>query len=579
MNRAFKRTGARTAAVHPLRQTLVLAVVLTAMGLIVVRAIYLQVWHASYLQEQGNARYLRVVEDAPHRGMILDRNGEPLAISTPVDSVWAQPAELQAHRDRWPELLALLGMERRELATLIQRHAGREFMYLKRHVPPELAERVVALKVPSVALQREHRRYYPQGAVAGHVVGFTNIDDQGQEGLELVYDAWLQGVPGKKRVFKDRLGNLVETVESVALPVPGRDLVTSLDRRIQYLAYRELKAAVVRHKASGGAVVVLDARTGEVLALVNEPGFNPNNRTQRRDTLFRNRAVTDVFEPGSTLKPFTVAAALHSGKFRAQSVIDTAPGVFQVGPHLIRDMHDYGRLTLGGVIQKSSNVGAAKIALGLDKAALWQVLRQAGVGSLTGSGLPGESAGVLHPAKRWVPVDHANMAFGYGVSVTALQLARAYTVFANQGVLAPVSLLRRDGAADGGRVLPAAVATAVRAMLEQAVTAEGTGAAAKVAYYRVAGKTGTAHKLSTAGPGYGNDYIASFAGLAPASDPRLVMVVMIDTPVASGHFGGEVAAPVFSKVMAGSLRLLNIAPDDTPAAPVRRLAHAAGEAG
>lgn len=573
----MSRASRGATAVHPLRRTLVLAVLLTAMASIVARALYLQIWRAPYLQEQGNARYLRVVEDAPHRGMILDRNGEPLAISTPVESVWAHPAELHANRERWPELLALLGMDRRELTGLIQRHAGREFMYLKRHVPPELAERILALKVPSVALQREHRRYYPQGAVAGHVVGFTNIDDQGQEGLELVYDAWLQGVPGKKRVLKDRLGNLVETVESVSLPVPGRDLVTSLDRRIQYLAYRELKGAMARHKASGGAVVILDARTGEVLALVNEPGFNPNNRTQRRDTLFRNRAVTDVFEPGSTLKPFTIAAALDSGKFGAQTVIDTTPGVYQVGPHFIRDVHDYGRLTMGGVIQKSSNVGAAKIALRLDKSLLWRVLRQAGLGSLTGSSLPGESAGVLHPPQQWVPVDQANLAFGYGVSVTAVQLARAYTVFANHGVLAPVSLLRRDGAADGGRVLPPAVATAVRGMLEQAVSSEGTGAAAKVAYYRVAGKTGTVHKLGA--QGYVNDYIACFAGLAPVSDPRLVMVVMIDSPLTGGHFGGEVAAPVFAKIMAGSLRLLNIAPDDTPAPPVRRLVHVAGGAG
>jgi cell division protein FtsI (penicillin-binding protein 3) len=555
MNHAVKPTQ------HALRHKLVLGMMLGVFLLLGARAVFLQVVNAGYLQEQGNARHLRVVEDSSHRGMILDRNGEPLAISTPVDSLWANPEELSGAHAQWPALAKLLGLPVREIGQLVRRNKGREFMYLKRHVAPEMAQQVLALGVPGVAVQREYRRFYPAGAVAGHVVGFTNVDDQGQEGLELAYNSWLSATPGKKRVLKDRLGNVVETVESISLPMAGRDLTISIDRRIQYLAYRELKAAVAESKAQAATAVVLDARSGEILAMVNEPGFNPNNRSNLRSQVFRNRAVTDVFEPGSTLKAFTIATALESGKFSPSTVIDTAPGNIQVGRNTIRDTHNYGMLTVAGVIEKSSNVGATKIAFGLSKTSLWQMLTKVGFGSLTKVGLPGESAGVVNPPSGWGPIEQATVSFGYGISVTALQLAHAYSGLANDGALLPLTLLRRDQPVEGVRIMSDKTARQVGAMLEMAVSADGTGSAAQVYHYRVAGKTGTVHKLS-GGSYSANNYLALFAGFAPASDPRLVMVIMVDDPTGQAYYGGQIAAPVFGKVMSGALRLLNITPDD-----------------
>ena len=568
-----------TSAVHPFRVWLVLAMLALGFAALAARAVYLQVFAADYLQEQGNARHLRVAADSTHRGMILDRNGEPLAISTPVDSVWANPIELVAQRAHWAALARVLEIDPRELAAQLQRHAGREFMYLKRHVAPDVAQRAMALAIPGVALQREYRRYYPSGAVAGHIVGFTNVDDAGQEGVELAYDNWLRARPGKKRVLKDRFGNVVETVESVSLPVAGKDLTLSIDRRIQYLAYRELKAAVEASKAESATAIVLDAQTGEILALVNEPSFNPNNRGRLRSDVFRNRAVTDAFEPGSTLKPFTIAAALESGKFSPSTPVDTSPGFFKVGSNTVRDTHDYGRLTVAGVLEKSSNVGTSKIISAIDKNAFWNLLRGAGFGFATGSGLPGEVVGLLHPPARWGAIEYATMSFGYGISVTPLQLARAYTALANDGVLKPLTLLAQNGEpAEGVRIMSEKTAREVRAMLELATGDDGTGKAARVAHYRIAGKTGTVHKLNQ-GSYSPNEYRAFFAGIAPASNPRLVMFVMIDEPGRGGHFGGEIAAPVFSKVMAGAMRLLNIAPD-APEIPLRRIARIAhGELG
>jgi cell division protein FtsI (penicillin-binding protein 3) len=563
-------------AIHPagrrLRAMLVLGTLLAGFGLLGARAVYLQVLEAEYLQQQGASRYSRIVKDNTPRGMILDRSGAPLAVSTPVDSVWAHPASLAAaDRARLKALAAVLGVTTAEIDRLLARHRGREFMYLKRHVTPDVAERVTALEIPGVSLLREYRRYYPLGPVAGHLVGFTNIDDEGQEGVELAYNEILRARPGLKRVLKDLQGNTVEVVESLVLPVPGRDIRLSIDRRIQYLAYRELRQAVETHRARAAAAVVLDARTGEVLALVNEPDFNPNNReTLRSPVVFRNRAVTDLFEPGSTLKPFTIAAALESGRFRPDTRIATAPGVFKVGDKLIHDLRDYGTLTLGGVLEKSSNVGAAKIALALDRAVLWGVLRGVGFGSPTGIGLPGESAGLLNPPSNWVPVDQASLAYGYGISVTPVQLARAYAVLANGGFAVPLTVLARDGAGQppAARVLSERTVAALRGMLEQVVDS-GTGVRAQVADYRVAGKTGTVRKL--VGGRYSDDrYVAWFAGMAPASQPRLVMVVMVDEPQHGGYFGGEIAAPVFARVMAGALRLLDISPDAprTPATPL-----------
>lgn len=562
-------TRARTIRVSPLRGRLVTAALLAGLGLLAVRATYLQVVRADYLQSQGQARHTRVIKDNSHRGMVLDRNGVPFAISTPVDSVWAHPATaLEERRDLAP-LARVLDMAPREVVQLLRRNVDREFVYLKRHVSPAVAARVSALNVPGVSLLREYRRYYPAGPVAGHVIGFTNIDDQGQEGLELAYDSWLRAIPGTKRVLKDLQGTAVEVVESIRLPVAGKNLVTSLDRRIQYLAYRELKAAVVANGARAGSAIVLDAATGEVLALVNEPDFNPNNRANLRSESFRNRAVTDLYEPGSTLKAFTVAAALESGKYSPGTLIDTRPGLFRVGNKTIRDLHNYGVISVARIIEKSSNVGASKIALSLPRETLWNMLRRVGFAMPTGSRLPGEVAGLLNPPASWVPIDQATVSYGYGISVTPLQLARAYAVFANGGKLLPVSLLRQDEAPNHVRVMSAGVAQAVRRMLELAVGADGTGSAARVPDYRVGGKTGTVHKLTPSG--YATDqYVSWFAGFAPVENPRLVMVVAIDSPRAGRHFGGEVAAPVFGQVMSGALRLLDIAPD-APRPPVTRL--------
>jgi len=545
---------------HPVRHAIVLLCFLGGFVMLAMRAVYLQVFNSDFLQEQGNARHSRLVKDNSHRGMILDRNGQPLAISTPVDSVWANPSVLAEERGKWRRLAALLGISTRDIAQLLRKHDDSEFMYLKRHVPPPLAGRVMALKVPGVALMREYRRYYPLGPVAGHVIGFTNVDDQGQEGVELSYNSWLRALPGTKRLLRDLQGNAVEVAESVVLPKPGKDLMLSIDGRIQYLAYRELKAAVLEHHAHAGSAIVLDARTGEVLALVNEPDFNPNNRAGLNSRTFRDRAVTDLFEPGSTLKPFTIACALESGKFSPGTVIDTTPGRIQIGDRIIRDVHDYGVLTVAGVIEKSSNVGASKIALALDKNRMWRMLRSVGFGQTTGVQLPGEVDGLLNPPSGWVPVDQASISFGYGISVTPVQLARAYLALANDGVELPLTLQRVVAPPRGERVMSLKTVRRIQSMLELAVSDDGTGQAAQVADYRVAGKTGTVRKLTA--NGYSEEkYVAWFAGFAPATSPRLVMVVTVDEPMRGGYYGGVIAAPVFGRVMTGALRLLDVPPD------------------
>lgn len=554
---------------YPLRTMAVLGFLFSGFALLGARAFYLQVIDSGYLQEQGNARHLRVIQDNSHRGMIFDRHGEPLAVSTPVDSVWAEPAELARARGQWPALARILDINPREIAQAVRHYAGREFMYLKRHVTPEQAAQVKALDLEGVGLTREYRRYYPSGVVSGHVVGFTNIDDRGQEGIELAYDSWLRATAGRKRVLKDRFGNVVESVESVTLPVPGKDLTLSLDRRIQYLAYRELRAAMTQHQARAASAIVLDARSGEVLAMVNEPGFNPNNRANLASSRFRNRAVTDSFEPGSTVKPFTIAAALDSGKFAPNTPIDTAPGLMMVGRNAVRDQHNYGLITVAQVLEKSSNVGAARIALALNRDSIRDMLVRAGFAAVPGSGLPGEASGRMNPPSR-VPIELATLAYGYGISVTPLQLARAYGALANDGALQPVTLLRRTEVPAGERIMSERTARAVRGMLELAVSHDGTGSAAQVAYYRVGGKTGTAHKLVN-GEYAERRYIASFAGFAPASDPRLVMVITVDEPAGEVYYGGQVAAPVFARVMSGALRLLDVPPDRLEA-PARRTA-------
>lgn len=541
--------------------------VLGALGLatavLMWRVVDLHVFNRTFLQNQGDARALRVVEVPAHRGMITDRHGEPLAISTPVESVWANPKELAAARDQWKALARVLEVDPRWMEQLLARRQEREFVYLRRHITPELAQKVMALEIPGVALQREYRRYYPAGEVFAHVVGFTNIDDAGQEGIELLHNAWLKGIPGSKRVIRDRLGRIVENVESISEPRPGQDLRLALDRRVQYLAYRELKAAVQRSQARAGFAVVLDVTTGEVLAMVNQPAYNPNNRGDLSNERLRNRTVTDVFEPGSTIKPFTVAAALESGKYRPDTPIDTGSGFLRVNSRLtVRDVHNYGRIDVSRVIQKSSNVGAATMALAIKPQQLWDVFSRLGLGSMTASAFPGEAAGLLTDYVRWRETERATLSYGYGLSVTSLQLAQAYAALAADGRMHAATLLPvGGGVADERQVMHPQIAQQVRAMLELAVGKDGTGSRAAVPGYRVGGKTGTARKVTSGG--YSDKhYMALFAGFAPAVTPRLAMVVVIDEPQGSEYYGGQVAAPVFGRVMSGALRLLDVAPDD-----------------
>lgn len=527
------------------------------------RAVCLQVLDKEFLLSQADARHLRVVSLPAHRGKILDRHGEPLAISTPVESVWVNPQVLGGEQQLLPELAKLLSLDFDKVQDLLTSRADREFIYLRRHISPALASTVAALKIPGVHLQREYRRYYPDGEVTAHVTGFTNIDDAGQEGIELAYEDWLGGEPGAKRVIKDGNHNIIEDVESIRRPHPGKDLTLSIDRRIQYLAYRELKAAVQEHQARSGSAVVLDVKSGEVIAMVNQPSFNPNNRQQSRSSSMRNRAVTDVFEPGSTMKPFIAASALESGLYQPETPVSTSPGWIRVGVNTVRDVHDYGLLDLSGVIRKSSNVGISKIALSLPPAQIWALLTELGFGSQTFSGFPGEASGLLSHYGGWNAIETATLAYGYGVSVTPLQLAQAYAVLATGGIKRSVTFLREGEVTEERRVMPAAITQKVRTMLEQAAGPNGTAPLAQVAGYRVAGKTGTVKK-SNAGGYSKNKYLAVFAGMAPASDPRFVMVVMIDEPANGKYYGGQVAAPVFSKVMAGALRFMAVPPDNVP---------------
>ncbi|MBI2779524.1 MAG: penicillin-binding protein 2 [Gammaproteobacteria bacterium] len=546
---------------QPVRLLVVLGVLGAITLLLVWRALDLQILSKDFLQDQGDARHLREVATPAHRGMIADRNGEPLAISTPVDSVWANPQELLAARAQWPRLARLLNIDAKGLERHLTSRVGREFVYLKRNVSPDMAEQVMALGVPGISLQRGYRRYYPAGEVAAHVVGFTNVDDTGQEGLELAYDEWLHGIPGSKRVIKDRLGRVVENVERVSEPLPGKDVALSIDRRLQYLAYRELKAAIQSSHARSGSVVMLDVNTGEVLALVNQPSFNPNNRANLRGDDFRNRGVTDVFEPGSTIKPFTVAAALETGKFRPTTMIDTGSGLFKVGNHTVRDVHNYGVIDVSTVIQKSSNVGATKMALAMEPKQLWSMFSRVGFGAASGGRFPGEMIGALSGYEGWGEVERATLSYGYGLSVTPLQLARAYMVLADGGQFKPVSFVHLAEPPQGEQVMRPEIAGQVLKMMEAVVNTGGTGLSAGVPGYRVAGKTGTVHK-SQAGGYAANRYLALFAGMAPVSKPRLVMVVMINEPSSGEYYGGLVAAPVFGRIMAGALRLLDVAPDD-----------------
>jgi len=521
------------------------------------RALYLQGLNHDFLQAKGESRYSRQISLSATRGTIVDRNNELLAISTPVESVAASPENVQITSEQTAKLARLLDLPADEVRRRLESKSG--FVYLKRQLPPEQSAKIVELNVPGVFLQREYRRYYPTGEVMAHVIGFTDIDDKGQEALELAFESVLVGKPGSRRVIRDRRGHIIEDVESIQQPQNGQKLTLSIDTRIQHIAFRELKVAVAEHRAKAGGIVVLDAQTGEVLAMANLPTYNPNNRAKIDPKRTRNRTITDLFEPGSTLKPFTAAVALEAGKVKPETVIQTAPGHMTIGNRTIHDAHPHGALTVSQIIQKSSNIGAAKMALALPAETMWNLFKQVGFGTQPRSGFPGEVSGVLRAYASWKPIEQATMSYGHGISVSLLQLARAYSIFATDGRLVPLTLVKRESPPELQRVLKPQTALAVRSMLELAVQPGGTAPRAQIAGYRVGGKTGTAHKLE--GRGYTNKYISSFVGFAPASNPRLIVAVMIDEPSAGHHYGGTVAAPVFNQVMSGALRLLAVPPD------------------
>ncbi len=522
------------------------------------RAVYLQGLNNDFLRQKGESRYERVIDLPATRGMIVDRNNEPLAISTPVESVAASPADVTLDNEQASRLARLLEMDITELRRKLA-DEKREFVYLKRQLAPEHAARIVEMNVPGIFLQREYRRYYPAGEVTAHLLGFTDIDDRGQEALELAFNDAMTGKAGSRRVIKDRLGHIVEDVESIRAPQHGSRLQLSIDAKVQYLAFRELKKAVIDHRARAGGIVVLDAQNGEVLAMANLPSYNPNNRGRFDPSRTRNRAVTDLFEPGSTLKPFTAAIALEAGVVKPDTVIQTAPGRLTIGNRTIHDAHPHGALTVEQVIQKSSNVGSAKMALSLPAEQMWTMFNKVGFGAVPKSGFPGEAAGRVRAHSSWKPIEQATMSYGHGISLSLLQLARAYSIFATDGNMRPVTLVKGMTPDETVQVISPNTARAVRHMLELAAQAGGTAPRAQITGYRVAGKTGTAHKLE--GKGYArNKYVSSFVGFAPASSPRLIVAVMIDEPQGQ-YYGGTVAAPVFADVMAGALRLLGVAPD------------------
>ncbi len=544
------------------RRVILLLLGLAAVG-IVVRAVYLQLFQEKFLRQQGDARYARVVRIPAHRGMILDRDGEPLAVSSPVESIWVDPPVTLEHRAQLPRLATALQLDPKALTERLEKlaQAGRRFEYLRRQMAPSAAHSIVALGIAGVHEQREYRRYYPDAEVSANLLGFTDINDHGQAGLELAYDHVLRGRPGLMRVVRDPFGHTVEELKTIRDPRSGHNLMLSIDRRIQYYAYRTLKSAVLKHHAEGGSVVVLDPNTGEVLAMVDQPSANPNDRSQRRSEWLRNRAVTDVFEPGSTLKPFTVALALEHHYVKPTTPIDARPGYFRIGRNVVHDVHDYGLIDVARVIIKSSNVGISKIALMMPPKYLWHIYKAIGFGAPSGLNLPGEQAGVLTNYRGWGDFEYATHAFGYGVSVTTLQLAEAYTVLASGGVRRPLTLLKHgDAPVHQVRVLSAKAVGQVMKMLEKVVSREGTAVRAKVPGYRVAGKTGTVHKVAD-GHYLPNDYYAVFVGLAPVSHPEFVISVMVNDPKGWDYYGGEVAAPIFSKVMGNALRLRGIPPD------------------
>ncbi|MDR0576288.1 MAG: penicillin-binding protein 2 [Candidatus Accumulibacter sp.] len=540
------------------RSRLIALSILACFGMLIGRSFYLQVLNNDFLQEKGESRYRRDLEISASRGRISDRNGDVLAVSTPMKSIWAIPADARLSPEQTRRLAGLLEMDVKELTRRLA--SDKPFVFLKRQLPPETGDKVAALKLPGIGQDREYRRYYPTGEMTAHIVGFTDVDDKGLEGVELAFQSQLLGHPGSRSVIKDRLGQIVEDVGSIRPPRDGRDIRLALDSKIQYVVYSQLKQAVEDFKATAAGAVVVDARTGEILALANWPTYNPNNRERLTGAQLRNRTLTDTYEPGSVMKPFTAALALEADKVRFDTVINCAPGRMAIGAATISDAHPHGPLTVAQIIQKSSNIGMAKIAAMLSPEQMWRMYEAIGLGQPPGLGFPGEVAGRLRPWKTWRPIEQATMSYGHGLSVSLMQLARAYTVFAREGDIIPLTLTRSDGTpARSAQVFSQQTAREMRAMLEMAAQPGGTAPKAQVPGYRVAGKTGTAYKVE--GGQYVRKYVASFVGFAPVSDPRLVVAVMIDEPKSGAHYGGDVAGPVFSRVMGGALRVLGVVPD------------------
>jgi cell division protein FtsI (penicillin-binding protein 3) len=565
------RNALLTAKLPAWRSRFVLGLLAAAFVALALRAFWLQTWTNEFLQRQGEARYGRTLEIPANRGKIVDRTGAVLATSLPARAIWADPDDVVATREELSSLARLLGMERRDL----DRKLGEEknYVYIKRQVEADVAARVAALGITGIHQRDERKRHYPEGESVAHIVGFTSVEDVGQEGFELSQQQRLAGNPGSRRVIKDNLGRVIEQVGSGREPQSGDDLALSIDTRIQFLAFNAVRDAIREHRAKAGGAVVIDVKTGEVLALANWPTYDPNNRAQLTGAQLRNRVITDTYEPGSTMKPFSVALALESGRFKPSTMIDTAPGKLTIGKATIGDAHTYGLLSVEQVLQKSSNVGTVKMALTLPPQKMWEGFTSLGFGQPPQLGFPGAVSGRVRPYKTWKPIEQATMAYGHGISVSLIQIARAYSVFARDGELIPLTMLRSDLPAVGVPVFTPETALAVRKMLEMAAGPQGTAPLAQISGYRVGGKTGTAHKQENGT--YQNKYIASFVGFAPASSPRIIVAVMVDEPSAGKYYGGQVAAPMFARITGETLRALRVAPDAPfatliqPAEPVR----------
>ena len=554
-------------ALYPWRFRVVIGLLALMVGAICWRIIDLQVVDRDFLKGQGDARSLRHIPIPAHRGLITDRNGEPLAVSTPVTTLWANPTEMQASKDRWPQLAAALGQNPQQLTERLTQQASKEFIYLVRGLTPEQGQHVLDLKVPGVYGLEEFRRFYPAGDVTAHMVGFTDLDDHGREGVELAYDEWLAGVPGKRQVIKDRRGRLIKDIQVTKNAKAGKTLALSIDLRLQYLATRELRNAIAEQEAKAGSLVIMDVKTGEVLAMVNQPTYNPNNRRSMFPAAMRNRAIIDVFEPGSTVKPISMSAALQSGRWKITDKVEVYPGTLQIGRYTIKDVSrsEGPILDLTGILINSSNVGMSTIAFDIGGEAIYRVMSQVGLGQYTGLGFPGERVGNLPNHREWRKAETATLSYGYGVSVTALQLVHAYAALANDGKMVPLSILKVDKAPEAVQAIPKETAETVQGMLQQVIEAPRGVFRAQVPFYHVGGKSGTARKATVGSKGYTeNAYRSLFAGFGPMSDPRYAIVVVIDEPSKGGYFGGLVSAPVFSKVMSGTLRLMNVPPDNLP---------------